>query len=90
VSFRKALARRIASGAQAAFRSRIEVLPRRLQTALTLSCAPERGRYFYVDRANGSDETGDGSMERPFRSDERVVAVCAERGYRIAERGWGP
>jgi hypothetical protein len=90
VSFWKTVVRRTASGVQAIVRSRIEALPRRMQTALTLSCAPERGRLFYIDRENGSDETGDGSKENPFRSAERAEAVCVERGYRIAERGWGP
>jgi hypothetical protein len=87
VSIRKALAQQAASGVQAALRRRVEALPRWVRADSALSCAVVRERFFYIDRVNGSDETGDGSEERPFRSDERVAAVCAERGYRIAERG---
>jgi len=86
----KAIARRAASGAQGALRSRIEALPRLLQTPANLSCSPPGERFFYIDRENGSDVTGEGSKEKPFRSGERAAAVCKEKGYRIVERGWGP
>lgn len=86
----KVLARKASSGVQGILRSRIEALPRLLQTPPHVSCAQRGELFFYVDRENGSDETGDGSKEKPFRSDERMVAACEERGYRIVDRVWGP
>lgn len=86
----KVLARKASSGVQGILRSRIEALPRLLQAPPTLSIAPRGGFYLYVDRENGSDETGDGSKEKPFRSYERLEVVCVENGYRVTERGLPP
>ena len=86
----KVLARKASSGVQGILRSRIEALPRLLRAPPAISCAPRGECFFYIDRENGSDVTGDGSMEKPFRSGERAEAVCAERRYRIVGRGWGP
>jgi hypothetical protein len=64
-------------------RDLIEALPRLIQAPSSL-CA--RNIFsFYVDLENGSDETGDGSRENPFRSKERMRAVCMENGYCIID-----
>lgn len=85
----KVLARKASSGVQGILRSRIEALPRLLQADPKLSCIIHGEIVFCIDIENGSDETGDGSRERPFRSDAGVRAFCAERGYRILGRKWG-
>jgi len=64
-------------------RSLIEALPRLIQAPPNLSA--RSAISFYVDLENGSDETGDGSRENPFRSKERMRTVCIENGYRIID-----